>query len=278
MWRETPAARVPRIDDSCPYCANRRLLRGFNDLATARPDVAAEWDLDRNGGILPVDVRFNSSRKAWWLGSCGHSWDMPVSARAVGGCGCPYCSGHRVLAGFNDLVSQGPDIAAQWDHGRNGGVRPEGIVAGSAFKAWWVCDSGHSWRMSVYNRTAGADRGCPYCGGRKALAGFNDLATTHPRLAAQWDYERNGSLRPEDVLAGSCKRVGWVCGEGHRWSALVASRAKGKNGDPGCPYCKREKGARRLQRPRDHASRGRRDVAPEDEQAPLAGRCDGNER
>lgn len=237
VWREAPAARTPRVDDSCPYCANRKLLRGFNDLTAKSPNLAEEWDFGRNGGLGPSDVRFNSSKKVWWRGACGHSWDTTVSARTVGGCGCPYCSGHRVLEGFNDLASQRPDVAAQWDFERNGGKTPADVVAGSAFRAWWVCEQGHPWRMAVYNRTSGADRGCPYCGGRKALAGFNDLATTHPAIAAQWDLEANGGLRPEDVLASSCKRVGWVCGEGHRWSALVVNRAKGKNGDPGCPYC-----------------------------------------
>lgn len=36
--------RSMRVDDSCPYCKNRKLLRGFNDLATAHPWLAAEWD------------------------------------------------------------------------------------------------------------------------------------------------------------------------------------------------------------------------------------------
>ena len=34
-WREKVSMRSMRIDDSCPYCKNRKLLRGFNDLAPA---------------------------------------------------------------------------------------------------------------------------------------------------------------------------------------------------------------------------------------------------
>lgn len=38
--------------------------------------------------------------------------------------------------------------------------------------------------------------------------GINDLRTVNPPLAAEWDTERNGGLRPEDVMAGSEKKPG----------------------------------------------------------------------
>ena len=37
VWREKVSMRSMHVDDSCPYCKNRKLLRGFNDLATAFP-------------------------------------------------------------------------------------------------------------------------------------------------------------------------------------------------------------------------------------------------
>ena len=53
----------------------------------------------------------------------------------------------------------------------NGDLGPDGIVSGSARRVWWRCEYGHAWRISAYNRTSGADRGCPYCGDRKVLKG-----------------------------------------------------------------------------------------------------------
>ena len=47
----------------------------------------------------------------------------------------------------------------------------------------------------------------PYCGDRKALKGYNDLRTTHPEIAREWNKERNGDLKPTDVIANSNKRV-----------------------------------------------------------------------
>ena len=54
--------RSIRIDDSCSFCTNRKLPRGFNDLATAHPELVAEWDFERNGDLKPDDVRFNATK------------------------------------------------------------------------------------------------------------------------------------------------------------------------------------------------------------------------
>lgn len=62
----------------------------------------------------------------------------------------------------------------------------------------------------------------------------NDLATTYPRLAREWDAERNGGLTPSEVVAGSDRRVYWKCIKGHRWRTTISSRA---SGGCDCPYC-----------------------------------------
>lgn len=43
-------------------------------------------------------------------------------------------------------------------------------------------------------------------------------------LVAEWDFKRNGDLKPTDVIASSNKRVWWKCKEGHEWSGLIANR------------------------------------------------------
>ena len=62
------------------------------------------------------------------------------------------------------------------------------------------------------------------------------LQTLFPGVAAEWDYERNGSLTPSDVVAGTSRKVWWVCDKGpdHRWEAVVVSRTRIK---AGCPCC-----------------------------------------
>ncbi len=59
--------RSMRIDDM-PILQEPQALRGFNDLATAHPELAAEWDFGRNGDLRPDGVRFNSTKQVWWRG------------------------------------------------------------------------------------------------------------------------------------------------------------------------------------------------------------------
>jgi hypothetical protein len=115
-----------------------------------------------------------------------------------------------------------PDLAAQavgWD--------PKEVSAGSNRKFRWRCKLGHEWDAVVTSRVNG--HGCAVCKNKLVSKGFNDLATTHPELAAQavgWN--------PETVIAGSHKKLRWRCELGHEWNADVASRALG---DRGCPSC-----------------------------------------
>lgn len=67
----------------------------------------------------------------------------------------------------------------------------------------------------------------PFCAGREVLAGFNDLASTHPALSAQWDWEKNFDLTPQMVMVGNSRKVWWRCEKGHSWQATIASRASG---------------------------------------------------
>ena len=69
------------------------------------------------------------------------------------------------------------------------------------------------------------------------LKGYNDLRTTHPKIAREWNKGRNGDLKPTDAIASSNKRVWWKCKECHEWFGLIANRARKGKADPGCPYC-----------------------------------------
>ena len=40
-------------DPGCPYCAGRKVLPGFNDLAALRPDLAVQWHPTLNKGLRP---------------------------------------------------------------------------------------------------------------------------------------------------------------------------------------------------------------------------------
>ena len=216
--------------NGCPICAGKQVLIGFNDLASQNPKLAAQWDYGRNGDLTPQMVTSGAHRQVCWRCALGHSWKANVNSRSRGA-GCPVCAGKQVLVGFNDLASQNPKLAAQWDYDRNGGLTPKMVTSSSDCQAWWRCAFGHSWRATVKNRIGGT--GCPVCTGKQVLTGFNDLASQNPRLAAQWDYDRNDGLTPQMVTSGANRQVWWRCTLGHSWKATVSDRSRGT----GCPIC-----------------------------------------
>ena len=218
----------------CPVCAGRKTQAGENDLAAQYPQIAAEWDSELNGNLTPEDITAGSKRRVWWRCEKGHRWQAQVVSRTAKGSGCPYCAGKIVIPGETDLASRYPQIAREWNHSKNGGLKPEEVAPQSGRKVWWICPRGHEYQAAVKARVM-SKSGCPYCSWRKVLAGYNDLATVYPKIAAEWDYELNGTLTPEMVTAGTRRKVWWRCWEGHVWKAAVYSRTGSKK--CGCPIC-----------------------------------------
>ncbi len=75
----------------------------------------------------------------FWRCLRGHRWDAPPAERSQKQQGCPYCSGRKVLVGFNDLKTRFPEIAAEAD-----GWDPSTLVSGSREKC-----HGNVFRSSV---------------------------------------------------------------------------------------------------------------------------------
>ena len=90
-WKATIANRSQGRD--CPYCANKVVVTGKNDLATLYPHLLKEWDYDRNGDLDPRKVLPCRSGKVWWKClECGHSYEAPPSRRTGQGSGCRKCA------------------------------------------------------------------------------------------------------------------------------------------------------------------------------------------
>lgn len=218
----------------CPYCAGQKAISGVNDLQTVNPALALEWNYEKNVGITPCDIAANSHKTVWWKCSEGHEWQAKIDNRNKGR-SCPYCSGQKVLKGYNDLQTINPTLASEWNYIKNGDLKPEFFTANSGDKVWWKCGEGHEWQATIGNRNSGT--GCPYCAGQKVLSGFNDLQTVNPTVSREWSYERNNVLTPKDIVPFSDKIVWWKCSKGHEWKAAVKDRSRGT----GCPVCASER-------------------------------------
>ena len=144
-------------------------------------------------------------------------------------------------------VSDNAQLMAEWDWEKNTemGIDPNRITYGSTKKVNWLCNAGHSYTARVDHRTI-MKSSCPYCAHKVPILGETDLATTHPELLLEWDYEHN-EQPPEHFLPGSNKKVGWICPQCDcHWETQIIARTM-KN--TGCPICKRvQRGKTRKQR------------------------------
>ena len=446
-WESSANNRTSKNGAGCPYCSNRKVRVGFNDLASVNPTLASEWHPEMNGNIGPEDVVYGSNKKVWWKCKKGHQWQAAVATRLKGH-GCPYCSG-RIATQENNLELKAPWLVGEWHPTKNGDLLPSMISPYSMKKVWWKCKRGHEWQASVSNRFQGrncdqcsselkssfpeqallfylgkyytvesrvkiagweldlylpdyqigieydgvayhskdflmerekrknkafsetdldlirikenyekecvedqtvyfivdqsyknfphsiemlvellnkktgktitplidieADRieimsqymrmdrknnfaerylelvclwnyeknaglrpenfrymsnrkiwwkcskcngewqesvinvakgnRCPYCSGHKVLIGFNDLKTLKPEIALEWDYEKNKGISPDEFTVGSSRYVWWKCKNGHSWKAQIATRSKQ------CPHCT----GRHCEKPLNHA-------------------------
>ena len=91
-WRGVIDSRVK--GQKCPACEDKAVHAGYNDLETLYPEIAREWNKDRNGYLLPTMVSPKSHRQVYWKGSCGHVWSWDIFER-VEGAGCPICEENK---------------------------------------------------------------------------------------------------------------------------------------------------------------------------------------
>ena len=74
------------INEGCPYCNNRKVLKGFNDLTTTHPHLIKEWGLENYlidvGG--PENYKFDSVKNVYWLcPKCGTHYRMNIDDRVI---------------------------------------------------------------------------------------------------------------------------------------------------------------------------------------------------
>ena len=75
----------------------------------------------------------------------------------------------------------------------------------------------------------------------------NSVFSVAPELITEWDYDRNGELKPEMIKAGSSISANWIGSKcGYRWTAQSGHRAINHTGCPKCAGLVFEKGVNDL--------------------------------
>ena len=148
----------------CPKCARanggRKARQKHPTFAAANHALLQQWDHDRNSmnGNFPSFTKLRSSKLIWWqcheCPKCKvHSWQArPVDRTSPKKLtGCPCCAG-RQLCECNSLKTVCPDIAADFDAGKNGVTAAE-VTSSASTKYSWLSDGPGAKKRSVNQRT-----------------------------------------------------------------------------------------------------------------------------
>jgi hypothetical protein len=217
----------------CPACEGNILIPGKNDLGTTHPGLVAWWSESNDFKI--TEISKGSAKIASWNCSKGHEWKSKVKDQATRGAWCRKCdrkSMANISMGQTLLKDSHPDLYSQIVSVLGDKKSPESLRTGSKLFVQWQCLSGHIYEAKVSNRTS-LGRNCPYCAGRYAIAGENDIATTNPEVMKYWDYSAN-SLQPEEVKKTYSKLIHWICEKNHQWESKPENLTVRKHY---CPFC-----------------------------------------
>lgn len=93
VWKAAIKDRVRGRD--CPFCVNKFIAEGENDLATSNPELVSEWDQAANLPLTPQSIGAGSNRKVFWVcaNDTDHRWRATPSSRTSSrATGCPACA------------------------------------------------------------------------------------------------------------------------------------------------------------------------------------------
>lgn len=204
------------------------------------PKLMKTWNWEKNNkeNLSPDKIFCGTSRlKVWWLcAQCKHEWRATPNNRSRG-TNCPVCTNRIIVSGINDLQTHYPLIAKRW-HPTLNTITPNAVSPYSNKKAYWTCekDTRHYFYTRI-DHMVNSNIICPVCANQTIIVGVNDLATTHPQLVKEWDFEKNIKYKPQDFTYGNSQKIWWKCKKEHSWKATISSRTTQKCG---CPICSKE--------------------------------------
>lgn len=195
------------------------------------PEYVEYWHTDNIK--TAYEVYAGTAKKYKMICELGHVYEMSPNHKKMG-TRCYYCNSKKLLKGFNDLQTVYPDLAKRFSP--LNGTTPDNVTARMKDKYYWNCSNGYDHAcLDTITHMVNDNVICAVCAGKQIVVGFNDFKSLFPEEAKEWNYKRNGDMRPEDFPQGTNKKVWWVCEKGHEWEAAISNRSIGR----GCHTCNR---------------------------------------
>jgi hypothetical protein len=203
-----------------------RFLGSKENLIIFFPEILENWHPTRNIDIRPENLTKGSHKKVWWkCKACSHeSFNSPKNRF---GRGCGACSNYVIHSnGQNSMRNTNPKLAEEFHSTLNGKNSPDNLTAGSSKKLWWKCiKCEHEWVATADKRSNRGDN-CPVCSNRKVHNdGRNSMRNTHPEIAKDFHPTLNGECNPDNLTAGSGRKIWWKCQKcEHEYKVSASSR------------------------------------------------------
>ena len=232
IWTASLQSRT-KNNSGCPFCSKQKVLPEESFAAT-KVGAFNLWHPTKNK-VDPFTLSPGSTaKKHWWMCSKNpkHEWETTV-ASVVGGTGCPFCSGQKVLK-EESFGSKYPNFAKFW-HPTKNSQSPFEFTTKSEKKVWWICSKNpdHEWDASIASIVNGG--GCAFCAGKRVLRS-ESFGSHYPELSKEWHPTKNGKLTPYLCTKRSNKNVWWQCpiDRDHVYKQTIDKRS---TLGVGCPFC-----------------------------------------
>lgn len=218
-WEATPSHRVNRSGE-CWFCI-KQISEPEDSFFRLNPHIEKFYS---STNLLQKEfIKNNSNFSACWeCPTCKDIWVERFADIRLRTNFCLNCYKTTLIASQEALLEK---AKVSWGK-RN--LLPLDFPLSSKKKFWWTGECGHEWEARISHIE------CQFCFKGKPLVGFNDLTTTHPELASEWNFVKNKiDSIPERYSYGSGEEIWWQCERGHEWEARIYSRTSGT----GCPIC-----------------------------------------
>lgn len=138
-----------------------------NSLAETHPDIASQWDNEKNGPLTPYNFTHGSRYKVFWVCEYGHTHQATINSKVTNiksaSKGCAYCSGMKPTKD-KSLKRIHSDLTKEWHPYKNFPLTPENVSPGSDRVVWWQCPvhPENEWEARIRIRVRGYER-CQKC-------------------------------------------------------------------------------------------------------------------
>jgi len=268
-WSTSSYHRI-KSKTGCPYCSNKKVMKGFNDLTELNPPNFKYWDYTTNNAykVYPENYTMTSIKKVWWFCDNGHKFYesiLLVSSRKNEHCSvCMQIKKEKIKEKQEEEYRRKQEKKKQRDKKKEENRLKKQVkqkksskkiqsISNFIYEYWdydenskfgftienitnrrmynFKCEKGHKWKYDLSQSSRAVC--CPLCDREN-----HSIAKIYPHLKSNFDVEKN-RISADQVHAEDTKYYWWKCKNGHSFIAKIKGVAKHKK--TGCMYCDKDK-------------------------------------